>query len=205
MGKVEKNKQRKKDALLNTAFDLFMTQGLNKTSISDIVEHAGVAKGTFYLYFSDKYDLCNKLIARKAGQLFMRAANDMKREQLLTFEDKLIFVTNHIIDELNGNRLLLKFISKNLSWGVFRSAIEKSAEQNNTEFMDIYKEIVRNSITHYRNPELMLFMIIELVNATCYNAILYGEPVELGELKKHLYPMIKTIMRSEEITDTAAS
>ncbi|MFR3322153.1 MAG: TetR family transcriptional regulator [Lachnospiraceae bacterium] len=32
-----------------------------------MVDNAGVAKGTFYLYFSDKYDLRNKLIAHKAG------------------------------------------------------------------------------------------------------------------------------------------
>ena len=39
-----------------TAFELFTTKGLTKTTISDIVDQAGVAKGTFYLYFKDKYD-----------------------------------------------------------------------------------------------------------------------------------------------------
>ncbi len=57
MGKVEINKKQKKDALLNAAFDIFTNIGINKTSISEIVEKAGVAKGTFYLYFADKYDL----------------------------------------------------------------------------------------------------------------------------------------------------
>lgn len=47
MSKLEINKQKKRDALLNTAFELFVSKGIQKTSISDIVEHAGVAKGTF--------------------------------------------------------------------------------------------------------------------------------------------------------------
>ena len=64
MSKLESNKKQKKDALLNTAFDLFITKGIQKTSIADIVEKAGVAKGTFYLYFTDKYDLRNKLISQ---------------------------------------------------------------------------------------------------------------------------------------------
>ena len=51
MGKLELNKKKKKDALFNTAFELFTTKGLTKTTISDIVDQAGVAKGTFYLYF----------------------------------------------------------------------------------------------------------------------------------------------------------
>ena len=57
MGKVDENKKKKKEALFNTAYELFTTKGINATAISDIVEKAGVAKGTFYLYFKDKYDI----------------------------------------------------------------------------------------------------------------------------------------------------
>ena len=67
MGKLDVNKKIKRDSLLDTAFQLFMTQGINKTSISDIVNQAGVAKGTFYLYFKDKYDIHNKLISHKSS------------------------------------------------------------------------------------------------------------------------------------------
>ena len=52
---IVKNKKKKEDALYNTAFELFTTKGTNKTTISDIVEKAGVAKGTFYLYFKDVF------------------------------------------------------------------------------------------------------------------------------------------------------
>ena len=65
MGKIDENKKRKKEALISTAYDLFTTKGINATSISDIVKKAGVAKGTFYLYFKDKYDIKDKLIAHK--------------------------------------------------------------------------------------------------------------------------------------------
>ena len=49
MGKVDENKKKKKEALFNTAYELFTTKGINATAISDIVEKAGVAEGTFYL------------------------------------------------------------------------------------------------------------------------------------------------------------
>ena len=65
MGKLESNKKKKEDALYNTAFELFTTKGTNKTTISDIVEKAGVAKGTFYLYFKDKYDIRNNIVGRQ--------------------------------------------------------------------------------------------------------------------------------------------
>ncbi len=64
MGKVDENKKKKKEALFNAAYELFTTKGINSTAISDIVEKAAVAKGTFYLYFKDKYDVKNKLIVQ---------------------------------------------------------------------------------------------------------------------------------------------
>ena len=45
----------KKQRLLNTAFTLFTQKGIKDTSIQEIVDNANVAKGTFYLYFKDKY------------------------------------------------------------------------------------------------------------------------------------------------------
>ena len=44
---------------IEKSLKLFTTKGINSTAISDIVEKAGVAKGTFYLYFKDKYDIKN--------------------------------------------------------------------------------------------------------------------------------------------------
>ena len=67
--KTDQNKQQKKEMLLNTAFHLFTTKGINKTSISEIAEASGIAKGTFYLYFTDKYDIRNKLIAHQSSQI----------------------------------------------------------------------------------------------------------------------------------------
>ena len=55
MGKVDDNKKLKMNTLLQTAFDLFTGKGFAKTTVSDIVNQAGLAKGTFYLYFKDKY------------------------------------------------------------------------------------------------------------------------------------------------------
>ena len=120
MGNVENKKRQKKDALLNTAFDLFVTKGIQKTSISDIVEKAGVAKGTFYLYFSDKYDLRNKLIAHKANQLFNSAYASMQEAGILDFEERMIFICDYVIEHLSQNKSLLSLVNKHLSWGIFK-------------------------------------------------------------------------------------
>ena len=42
MGKIDNNKQMKRESLLDSAFSLFINNGFSKTSISDIVNNAGV-------------------------------------------------------------------------------------------------------------------------------------------------------------------
>lgn len=196
MGKVDINKQRKKEALLNTAFDLFTSKGINDTSISDIVNKAGVAKGTFYLYFRDKYDIRNLLIYHKSSQLFMSAHTDMLKANIDRMEDKIVFVINHIIDDLVKDKKMLNFISKNLSWGFFKKALMSNDNSNDVNFLEIYKTIINESEDDYKDPEIMLFMIIELVSSTCYSTILYSEPVSIEELKPYLEAAVRGIIRS---------
>ena len=133
MGKLENNKQQKRTSLLDTAFKLFTTQGVSKTSIAEISQKAGIAKGTFYLYFKDKYDIRNKLISHEASKLFKNAVNALelhiKEQQIsdpsftITFTEEIIFIADNIINVLNTNQTLLTFISKNLSWGIFKEAL----------------------------------------------------------------------------------
>ena len=51
----ESRKERKRQSLLAAAYGLFTEKGVAKTSVDEIVRRANVAKGTFYLYFQDKY------------------------------------------------------------------------------------------------------------------------------------------------------
>jgi len=46
---------------MNAAQRLFLQQGVGATTIEQITEGAGVAKGTFYLYFSSKEDMLGSL------------------------------------------------------------------------------------------------------------------------------------------------
>ena len=199
MGKVDTNKKLKENSLLKTAFEFFTTKGFSKTSITDIVSKAGVAKGTFYLYFKDKYDIRNNLISHKSSQLFKNAMADLGDElDKLPFEEKMIKVIDNIINQLNANQSLLTFISKNLSWGIFKTAITSPISDDDVDFSSIYEKLLSESPKGIKDPEIMLFMIIELVSSTCYSAILYKEPCSLEKLKPYLYNTIRLIISQHE-------
>jgi len=198
MGKIDDKKQIKLDSLLDTTFKLFTTKGILKTSISDIVENAGVAKGTFYLYFKDKYDIRNKLISHKSSQLFRRSIVSLEKENITDFEDKIMFIVDNLINQLNGNPVLLNFIAKNLSWGIFKTALTSPTDESDINFRDVYYKMICDTNIEFIEPEIMLFLIVELVSSTCYSSILYKEPVDLVTLKPHLYETIRTIINNHK-------
>lgn len=196
MTKLDMKKKNKESSLLNTAFEFFTTKGFSKTSITDISQKAGVGKGTFYLYFKDKYDIRNRLIAKKSEQVLMKAVHDLlAHEGSMTFDEKFIFIVNNIIDQLDENRSLLGFISKNLSWGVFTDALATTNLEPELNFRDAYYKLLEEHEGKISDPEMLLFMIVELVSSTCYSAILYEQPCTLAELKPQLYSAILSLIK----------
>lgn len=197
MGRLEDNKKIKKDALLDAAFTLFTTKGINKTSISDIVSAAGVAKGTFYLYFVDKYDLRDKLIVHKSNEIFYRAEDEASKLQTPNLEEHIVAMIDNILNQFVENTSLLNFIAKNLSWGIFTNAVSESTEENS--FYEIYKSMFQDSPVKYEKPEIMMYIIIEMVSSGCYGPILNEEPVSIVELKPYLLRTVRQIMRAHRI------
>lgn len=194
-----KRKKQKREALLGAAYDLFTSQGIFDTSISDIVKKAEMAKGTFYLYFKDKFDIRTALITEKAGKLFSVVREKMRDKRADSLEETVIQLVDIIIDELEADKRMLEFISKNLRWGIFHKVILEGGNEVSDSFYDWYNELIQSSGRTFRNHELMIYMIVELVNSTCYNVILYQEPVGLEELKVELAKLIPVIIRNQEI------
>lgn len=197
MGILEQ-KNEKENRLLDTAFKLFTEKGIKSTSIQEIVDNAKVAKGTFYLYFKDKYEIRDILITKKSEKLFSEALANMRKNYLQDFSDQIIFIINYVIDELAKNPLLLKFISKNLSWGVYNETIIKLYDKPENKKDGLYalflKGVEENHI-ELKNPKVTLFMIIELVSSTCFDSILYKNPLPIEEYKPFLYDAIRSFLK----------
>lgn len=187
----------KKQRLLDTAFTLFTEKGIKDTSIQEIVDNANVAKGTFYLYFKDKYELQDILITNKSEKLFNDALKALRKNYIQNFSDQIIFIVNYVIDELKKKPTLLKFISKNLSWGIYNKSILKiyeNGEKNDSSVLNIFMKGIEENHIELKNPEVTLFMIIELVSSTCFTSILEKQPLPIDEYKPYLYDAIRQLL-----------
>lgn len=194
--KVGAKKRKKESELFSAAYELFTTKGMHNTAIDDIVKKAGVAKGTFYLYFKDKYDILNRLILQKSTAVIREALEETEKKSFDTFDDKLLFFMDYIINFFTKNKLMLKLINKNFSWGIYRKAIMKPEQNKEVEivvkkFIDALTE--RNM--DLQEAELTLFMVFELVGAVCYSSIILEEPTDIETIKPILFKKVLAIIR----------
>lgn len=74
--------ERRRD-LMNAAVKVFQAKGIRATTVADITEAAGVAKGTFYLYFESRDHLLGALresfvdeIVERTTQFYERVGQD---------------------------------------------------------------------------------------------------------------------------------
>ena len=117
----------------------------------------------------------------------------------------MIFFIDNILDQLTENKSLLNFISKNLSWGIFKNAIRQNADKKNgnfdeeTESFDVLGRLEMDEELEFKNKDVLVYMIVELVSSTCYSAILYSEPVTIEELKPYIFETVREMIRMQKV------
>lgn len=200
--KRHENKADKYSRLIEAAYELFLQQGFDDVSIQEIADRAGVAKGTFYLYFHDKEALKNSIIAQKSQEIFSHAISALHKTKITDFEDQIIFIVDYVIDVLTQNREALKLIAKDLSLGVFNSRVSEFFSGGETDIVRTLIAAACQNRIRLKNPRLLLYMIIEFASATSFSCILSSEPLEIAAFKPYLFDAIHQIIRSQIVVES---
>lgn len=194
--KVLENKKQKENALLEATFDLLTKQDIHSISVSDIVERAGLAKGTFYLYFKDKYEIRDALIHRESIRMFQSAYEQLSRNDIRNFEDSVIFMINQVLLEMESRPEVLGFIERNLSVGLFHDRLETAINKDELNAVENFAQRAEKAGYHYDNPEVILFMIVQLTGSTCFDAIVHKRPMDMNAFRPYLFNAIRAILNS---------
>src|SRR3954466_8701052 len=68
----------RRDQILDAAEEVLLSNGLNATTVADVAEAAGIAKGTVYLHFESKTELMAGLRARHVEHFSQRLADILR-------------------------------------------------------------------------------------------------------------------------------
>jgi AcrR family transcriptional regulator len=75
VSRAKRQRESRRTAVLAVARRIFSQKGYHDTSIDDLIEEAGIARGTFYLYFESKRAIFDELL----DQLFVTLTASVQR------------------------------------------------------------------------------------------------------------------------------
>ena len=155
----------KMNKLLDSAEELFTTNGFHATSISDICKNAGTAVGTFYIYFDTKTDVYRYLMWKYQKQIKEQLAQSIKG------------CTTRYEMEREGIKCFVKFATKtpnvyNVIWGSL-SIDKKLFTDYYISFAESYVKALKRSFDQVEiaDPTTVAYMLMGISNFVGLRAI----------------------------------
>jgi AcrR family transcriptional regulator len=105
IGKAERRQQ-----ILTVARDVFAKRGYHAAKIEDIVAAAGVARGTFYLYFEDKRAIFEEIVDRTIARLGMSIVRVDPHDQARSVADQVRENIRRVVRILLEDRATTKIL-----------------------------------------------------------------------------------------------
>ena len=156
----------KRERIIQCAVAEFAQKGYRQASISQMVQEAGIAKGSFYQYFEDKDDLFLHIVVTQLGSIKLGA---FERESAHLTEMNVSEFFRHVgkvqLKEFRAHPELVK-ISLDLvrmppDEPIYQKLIQSFGSSANTRFLPILQhKIEQGDIDRQVNALLLNFMLM---------------------------------------------
>ncbi len=161
---VKEHDVRRKE-LLDTAERLFITKGFNQTTINDIRQAVGIAKGTFYHYFKSKDDILDAMIERIIDQDLVRARAIVEDQTISPIEKiaKILLAQRPEVGDSKESMIKVAHEPENLAMHV--KTIVQSIQRLSPVITEVIIQGIDNGDFHTNNPRTVMDML--LISGKC--------------------------------------
>jgi AcrR family transcriptional regulator len=184
------NRKKREQQILSAALKVFARQGYQKSSVSQIIEEANVARGTFYLYFKSKKELCLCLIDRFTGEILNSVGkiNSLAVNPQLDKRTQYRELASQLISTLTRNKNLTRTILVKCSnWDDdYKDKLNLFFDQLTKTISNYLQTILTSSPLRNFPTEIIAKCMIGTIKE---NAINWSERDDL-----QLEPVIQTVM-----------
>lgn len=112
----EEIRESRRKLIMDTALELFATEGFSKCSISMLAQHAGISKGLMYNYFKSKEELLVAVIENGLNEIMNLL--DPNRDGILQPDELEDFVRKVFSNMRNNRKFWTLYVSVILQPGV---------------------------------------------------------------------------------------
>lgn len=196
MATVEENKTEKRSKLMDAAHSLFTSgSALKPPTIDEVVKMAGVAKGTFYLYFKDKYDLMDQLFLKKLAECvnsaLARTRQTLAGKQADDAERVNAFLDNVFI-YIGENKAFLPLVRDRVA-SCYRLMLKGREAELKDSYDSLVKLFLRHGYTEYES-EMNIYMLISMLAPVSCDGAIHGEPYTLDEIKSGIQRLVNKLL-----------
>jgi len=167
MARTLKNYHERKDEFLDTAQQLFFTQGYDQTSVDAIIRKIGLSKGTFYYYFKSKEDLLDKLTSKMGDKILEEVKKIADREDLdaIAKLNKAYAVTGNVkLENIELLKVLIKVLYNDRNLFFRYKIFRKFTEMLAPEFTKIIRQGMDEKVFNTIYPDEAASFIFEIAN-----------------------------------------
>lgn len=187
----------KRHRIQNAAVQLFQEQGVESTSVNEIVKRANVAKGTFYVYYKDKKELISQILTKQHGcllndilnQAFECSAGNRKTWKTMFVNDLIAYYLEH--------PKLLKTMQKNITSILDTEEHRKQVFQQ-VEKLDAFLDILARKQESKKQALNRFMLMMEIIGIVCYNSIFFQHPDTIEAILPELKSTMMKMIESEE-------
>lgn len=183
----------KKEKIMQAALKVFKKKGPDKASVREIMSESGFGLGTFYLYYTDKNDLKEKIVLDKAMDIIIKAENNCEGEDPI---ERYISFVDYIIDYLIANPFELDLLSNNITWALY-TKIEHDKRLTEADstlqfILNKYENLFSKSYSQSQQLYI-LAMTFDIMMSTCKSALMEDSTLSIDEMKPVLFAVIRKI------------
>jgi AcrR family transcriptional regulator len=155
--RITKDPETRRQEILDKAGELFEAQGIAKTSMSDIADKVGVAKGLVYYYFASKEELIEAIVEQFIGKL-ANTLDDIVQQDALDFYGKLNAILNLYFHFIEKHPAILVLSPANP--GVFELIRDRLSSIALNHALSLLQQGLNQEQIRIRYPEYMLKILI---------------------------------------------
>ena len=187
--RVVKPTEQRRSEILEAALHLFSSKGFHDTTMEEVANAAGVAKGTIYLYFQSKEHL---LLALKRD--FMQGLTDAVAnivadaiEQLeggkgTDYRDIIDDIFDSVVEYHTTRRdAVVVVVRQSPSPDLVNEALELERDYLGL-ITSAFKTGMEYGLVHTEDPEMTAHLITAAIRDNIATSLCYGEPADLDRL-----------------------
>ncbi|ASA26374.1 TetR/AcrR family transcriptional regulator [Paenibacillus donghaensis] len=160
MRRISKDPEERRNEILDVAERLFFSKGYAKTTVNDVLQAIGIAKGTFYYYFKSKEEVMEAVVMRYIGA-GVAAARAIAASPELTVHQKLLQIIMAQKPDTEGKQQLIEQFHQPDNAQIHQKSLSESILQLTPVLTDVIRQGIDEGL--FRTPfpqETVEFLLI---------------------------------------------